>query len=62
MEIIAQLELAAAECSECKGTTCEAVNHLDRAVAYFTGSLEGTDGSGTGVSVLQLADNRCGNF
>lgn len=34
----------------------------DVAVAYYTGSLEGSDGSGEGVLMYNLADIRCQNF
>ena len=34
----------------------------DEAVAFYTGSTEGTDGSGEGHLLHQLADTRCANF
>merc|ERR1712176_476494 len=34
----------------------------DEAVAFYTGSLEGPDGSGSGKLPYALADKRCGNF
>jgi hypothetical protein len=34
----------------------------DEGVAFYTGSLEGTDGSGSGKMIYNLADKRCVNF
>jgi hypothetical protein len=34
----------------------------DEAVAYYVGSLEGTDGKGDGVLLYDLADKQCINF
>ena len=39
-----------------------AVHEIDEAVAFYTGSLEGTDGSGTGVLTYGLAEKRCAQF
>ena len=38
------------------------VHAWDEGVAFYTGSLEGTDGSGSGKMVYALADKRCQNF
>jgi hypothetical protein len=38
------------------------VANLKPAVAFYTGSLEGKVGSGSGVFVYALADKRCANF
>merc|ERR1712176_661386 len=35
---------------------------IKKAAAFYTGSLEGTDGSGSGKLAYALADKRCGNF
>jgi hypothetical protein len=41
----------------------DSVQALDEAVAFYTGSLEGTDGSSDkGVFVYALAEKRCANF
>ena len=40
----------------------DSVQALDEAVAFYTGSLEGTDGSGSGVFVYALAEKRCVDF
>ena len=40
----------------------DAVHAWDEGVAFYTGSLEGTDGSGSGKMVYALADKRCINF
>merc|ERR1719443_1783478 len=34
----------------------------DEGVAFWTGSLEGTDGSGSGKLIYALAEKRCANF
>merc|ERR1712224_706042 len=34
----------------------------DEGVAFYTGTLEGTDGSGSGKMIYALADKRCKNF
>jgi Low iron-inducible periplasmic protein len=62
MQVIAELEYAYASCSSCSSTTCGAIYHLDEAVAYYTGSLEGVDGAGSGVVLYNLGDARCANF
>lgn len=47
----------------CKNNNTEGANHeVDEAIAFWTGSLEGTDGSGDGVMAYALADKRCANF
>jgi Low iron-inducible periplasmic protein len=40
----------------------DSVQALDEAVAFYTGSLEGTDGSGSGVFPYSLAEKRCVDF
>ena len=40
----------------------DSVKALDEAVAFYTGSLEGTDGKGEGVFPYALAEKRCANF
>jgi hypothetical protein len=64
MYVIRELEDALDDCSRQCGTQCndDAVYALDEAVAFYTGSLEGWDGSGDGVLHYSLADKRCINF
>merc|ERR1711935_801545 len=57
MEVIVKMEEALALCGQ-EGAT----DHWDQAVAFYTGSLEGIDGSGSGKLVYALADKRCANF
>lgn len=40
----------------------DAVLAWDEGVAFYAGSLEGTDGSGSGVMPMALADKRCQNY
>ena len=40
----------------------DSVHAWDEGVAFYVGSLEGTDGSGSGKMVYALADKRCANF
>lgn len=40
----------------------DAVVAWDEGVAFYTGSLEGTDGQGDGALVFNLADKRCRDF
>uniref|UniRef100_A0A7S4JUU1 Uncharacterized protein n=1 Tax=Odontella aurita TaxID=265563 RepID=A0A7S4JUU1_9STRA len=59
MYVIRQMEHAISGCRE---DDPDAVHAWDEAVAYYAGSLEGSDGSGTGVFPYSLADKRCANF
>jgi hypothetical protein len=63
MIVIRKLELALTQCRRGLGKKMEkgaAVSAPDEAVAFYTGVLEGTDGSGN--LLLILADKRCANF
>ena len=63
MYVIRELEDALDDCAFLEAKRNEdAVHALDEAVAFYTGSLEGTDGSGDGVQMYALADKRCANF
>lgn len=65
MYVIREMEDALDDCkSECDIDSCndDPVHAWDEAVAFYSGSLEGTDGSGSGVLLHQLADKRCVNF
>ncbi|KAI2500773.1 hypothetical protein MHU86_13697 [Fragilaria crotonensis] len=66
MYVIGLMEDAVSSCqttspctNDCNG---EAVRRWDEAVALYTGSLEGTDGSGQGLLLYELADKKCTNF
>lgn len=65
MYVIREMEDALDDCkSGCEIDSCndDPVHAWDEAVAFYTGSLEGKDGSGAGVMLHQLADKRCANF
>ena len=65
MYVIRELEDALVDCENgCAKGECNAdpVSALDEAVAFYTGALEGTDGSGNGNLMHALADKRCVNF
>ena len=69
MYVIREMEDAIEDCqigcstasgeNECNS---DPVHAWDEAVAFYTGSLEGQDGSGSGVLLHALADKRCENF
>jgi len=65
MYVIREMEDALDDCNE--GCTIEACNDdivhaWDESVAFYTGTLEGIDGSGSGKLAYALADKRCPNF
>ena len=63
MIVIRKLELALTQCRRGLGKKMEkgaAVSALNEAVAFYTGALEGTDGSGNLLHTL--ADKCCVNF
>jgi hypothetical protein len=65
MYTIRELEDAIDDCkTDCTAANCndEPVIAWDEGAAFYTGSLEGTDGSGQGVFPYSLADKRCENF
>lgn len=65
MYVIREMEDALDDCKEgCTIENCndDPVHAWDEAVAFYTGSLEGTDGSGSGKLAHALADKRCANF
>jgi len=65
MYVIRELEDALDDCQEaCTIENCndDPVHAWDEAAAFYVGSLEGTDGSGSGKLAYALADKRCGNF
>ncbi len=65
MYVIREFEDALDDCkTDCTIANCndEPVHAWDEGVAFYTGSLEGRDGSGDGVMLHSLADKRCANF
>lgn len=65
MVVIGALEASLDVCKDdCKKTGCnEAASGIwDKAVAFYTGSLEGTDGNGSGELLYELANEGCRNF
>jgi hypothetical protein len=65
MYVIRELEDGLDDCKEaCTIENCndDPVHAWDEAVAFYTGSLEGSDGSGPGKLAYALADKRCSNF
>jgi hypothetical protein len=65
MYVIREMEDALDDCQEgCTIENCndDPVHAWDEAVAFYSGSLEGSDGAGDGVLLHQLADKRCENF
>merc|ERR1711935_604675 len=65
MYVIREMEEALDGCKDnCKAAGCndETVKAWDEAVAFYTGSLEGPNGLGSGKLLYSLADSRCINF
>jgi len=63
MYVIRELEDALDDCAaSLSKRNDDAVHALDEAVAFYTGTLEGQDGSGEGVQMYALAGKRCENF
>jgi hypothetical protein len=65
MYVIRELEHSLDICRlGCYSEDCkdDAVHALDEAIAFYTGSLEGTDGEPSGVMMYALAEKRCINF
>lgn len=65
MYVIREFEDALDDCQEkCTLDNCndDPVHAWDEGVAFYTGSLEGSDGSGSGKLAYALADKRCSNF
>ena len=63
MYVIRELEDALDDCAAADAKrNDDAVHALDEAVAFYTGTLEGTDGAGSGVQMYALAEKRCANF
>lgn len=65
MYVIREMEDALDNCkNDCKKTGCndDTVRAWDEAVAFYTGSLEGPEGGGSGNLMYALADKRCKDF
>jgi hypothetical protein len=65
MYVIREMEDAVDDCQEgCTKETCndDPVNAWDEAVAFYTGSQQGKDGTTSGYLVYTLANKRCENF
>jgi hypothetical protein len=60
---IGEIDAAADLCQgNATGSAAAAVHAVDRALAFWVGSLEGANGSGGGVLSYALADGRCREF
>merc|ERR1719428_444528 len=63
MYVIREFEDAIDDCKAgCIDCNDDPVHAWDEGVAFYTGSKEGTDGSGSGKMIYALADKRCTNF
>merc|ERR1712193_491462 len=63
MYVIREFEDAVDDCKAgCIDCNDDPVHAWDEGVAFYTGSLEGTDGSGSGKMLHALADKRCKNY
>jgi len=65
MYVIREMEEALDGCKdECKKTGCndQTVKAWDEAVAFYTGSLQGPEGNGSGNLLFDLAEKRCKDF
>merc|ERR1711869_87938 len=63
MYVIREFEDAIDDCKAgCIDCNDDPVHAWAEGVAFYTGSLEGTDGSGSGKMIYALADKRCTNF
>lgn len=63
--VLRSLEYSVYECwNHCREDVCTDMHlvHLDEAVAYYTGALEGKDGFGEGNLAYSLADEMCPHF
>lgn len=61
-QVLREIEMAGHECShgsKRSDNTQVVLAHLDKAVGYYSGSLEGSHGDGDGVFLYDLAANLC---
>lgn len=63
MYVIREFEDAIDDCKKgCIECNYDSVHAWDEGVAFYTGSLEGVDGAGSGKMLYNLADKRCTNY
>merc|ERR1719355_323932 len=63
MYVIREFEDAIQDCKAgCIDCNDDPVHAWDEGVAFYTGTLEGTDGSGSGKMLHALAEKRCKNY
>jgi len=63
MYVIREFEDAIDDCNKgCIGCNDDPVHAWDEGVAFYTGTLEGQDGAGSGKLLHALADKRCQNY
>jgi hypothetical protein len=63
MYVIREMEDAVDDCQAgCVDCNDDPVHAWDEAVAFYSGSLEGVDGAGSGKMLYALADKRCKNY
>jgi hypothetical protein len=60
MFVVGMLEFSVESCAQ--QDLLNSVSHWDQAVTFYTGSLEGPDGSGNGNLLYHLADQLCVEF
>jgi len=62
MYVIQKFEDAVINCNPEQNNTFNTANMWDKGVAFYSGSMEGTDGLSTGNMLHQLADELCQSF
>jgi hypothetical protein len=64
MYVIREFEDAIKDCDSGCSSNCndDPVHAWDEGVAFYTGSLQGVDGSGSGKMLYALANKRCSNY
>jgi hypothetical protein len=63
MYVVREFEDAIEDCKmDCINCNDDPVHAWDEGVAFYSGSLEGVDGSGSGAMIWNLADKRCTDF
>jgi len=63
MYVVREFEDAIMDCkADCINCNDDPVHAWDEGVAFYAGSLEGVDGSGSGAMIYNLADKRCSNY
>jgi hypothetical protein len=59
MFVVGRMEFSIEACEQ---MAVDTISYWDQAVAFYAGSLEGSDGSGTGNLLYHLADELCPEF